>query len=69
MVDAVEPWVSDEMHSKQLLAYAQALHQEHVHHMQLQRAVVTQSSSQAHPPEQSRVHHNTVNRQHVDVDV
>lgn len=69
MTDAIEPWVDEEIHRKQLLAHELALRQARLHSIDLSRLQAS-GSAQPHAVAHSNaaIHHSIVNSHHVDVD-
>lgn len=67
-VDAIEPWVVDQVQRRYQLDQAMVAQQERVHQAQLHQLQVMQTG-QSKVTDRAALQHNTVNSQHIDVDV
>ena len=67
-VDAIEPWVVDQVQRRYQLDQAMVAQQERVHQAQLHQLQVMQTG-QSKVTDHAALQHNTVNSQHIDVDV
>ena len=73
MTDAIEPWVTEDMHRKLLLQQTWTTHQDQLRRAELHRADLQKLeagvSGRASASGSAPVQHNSVSAQHIDVDV